>query len=225
MVNAGFSGPRPGQRKKPFKGNKDGPSSLDKILDRPCQIHGTLEKPANHTNRECWVFKQASKLNAEHKGRETPSEDEDEPRQPNTRGQKQFPLEVKTVNMVHATHAEFVAPQFNPWSACPITFDCRDHPTSIRHGGSAALVLDPIIDGYHLTRVLMDGGSSLNLIYQDTVRKMGIDPSRISQSNTTFKGVIPGVEARCTGSLVLEVVFGSPDNFRSEELTFDIAPF
>ena len=87
------------------------------------------------------------------------------------------------------------------------------------------MVLDPIIDGYHLTRVLMDGGSSLNLIYQDTVCKMGIDPSRISQSNTTFKGVIPGVEAHCKGSLILEVTFGSPNNFRSEELLFDIAPF
>ena len=54
---------------------------------------------------------------------------------------------------------------------------------------------------------------------------MGIDPTRISQSNTTFKGVIPGPEARCTGSLVLEVVFVSPDNLRSEKLTFDIAPF
>ena len=71
----------------------------------------------------------------------------------------------------------------------------------------------------------MDGGSSLNLIYQDTLREMGIDPKRISQSNTSFKGVIPGPEARCTGSLVLEVVFGSPDNFRSEKFTFDIAPF
>ena len=87
------------------------------------------------------------------------------------------------------------------------------------------MVLDPIIDGYHLTRVLMDGGSSLNLIYQDTIRKMGIDPTRISQSNTTFKGVIPGSEARCTGSIVLKVVFGSPDNFRSENLLFNIAPF
>ena len=86
------------------------------------------------------------------------------------------------------------------------------------------MVLDPIIDGYHLSRVLMDGGSSLNLIYQDTVRKMGIDPSRISQSNTTFKGVILGVEARCRGSLILEVTFGSPDNLRSEELLFTIAP-
>ena len=33
------------------------------------------------------------------------------------------------------------------------------------------------------------------------------------------------MEAHCTGSLVLQVVFGSPDYFRSEELTFDIAPF
>ena len=80
------------------------------------------------------------------------------------------------------------APKFNPWADCLITFDHKDHPTSIRKGGSATLVLDPIIGGFHLTRVLMDGGSSLNLLYQDTVRKMGIDPSRIKPSNTTFKG-------------------------------------
>ena len=77
------------------------------------------------------------------------------------------------------------------------------------------MVLDPIIDGFHLTRVLMDGGNSLNLLYQDTVRKMGIDPSRIKPTKTTFKGVIPSVEANCTGSIALEVVFGSPNNFRS----------
>ena len=71
----------------------------------------------------------------------------------------------------------------------------------------------------------MDGGSSLNLLYQDTVRKMSIDPSRVKLTKTTFKGLIPGVEARCTGSIMLEVVFGSPDNFRSEELIFDIVPF
>ena len=75
------------------------------------------------------------------------------------------------------------------------------------------MVLDPIIDGFHLTRLLMDGVSSVNLLYQYTVRKMGIDPSRIKPTKTTFKGVIPGVEAYCTGSITLEVVFGSPDNF------------
>ena len=132
------------------------------------------------------------------------------------------------MNMIYATHIpkrerkhalrdvyaiEPVAPKFNPWSSCPITFDRRHHPTIIRHGGSAALVLDPIIDGFHLTRVLMDGGSNLNLLYQDTTRKMGINPSQIKPTRTTFKGVIPCAEARYTGSITLEVVFGSPDNF------------
>ena len=106
-----------------------------------------------------------------------------------------------------------------------VTFDHQDYSASIRRAGWAALVLDPIIDGYHFTRVLMDGGSSLNLIYEDTVRKMGIDPTKISHSNTTFKGVTPGPEAHCMGSLVLEVIFGFPNNFRSENLTFHIAPF
>ena len=110
---------------------------------------------------------QAGKLNAKHKGKGSPSNDDDqEPRQPNTGGQKQFPPEVKIVNMIYVTHIpkrerkralrdvyaiEPVAPKFNPWSACATTFDRRDHPTNIRHGGSAALVLDPIIGGFHLT--------------------------------------------------------------------------
>ena len=87
------------------------------------------------------------------------------------------------------------------------------------------MVLDPIIDGYRHTHVLMDGGSSLNLIYEDTVRRMGINPSRISQSNTTFEGVIPGVEAYGRCSVIPKVTSGSPGNSRSEELIFTIAPF
>ena len=75
------------------------------------------------------------------------------------------------------------------------------------------MVLDPIIDGFHLTRVLMDGSNSLNLLYQDTVCKIGIDPPRMKPTKTTFKGVIPDVEARCAGTITLEVVFGSLDNF------------
>ena len=52
--------------------------------------------------------------------------------------QKGFPPQVRTVNMIYATHIpkreqkralrdvyamEPVAPKFNPWSSCPITFD------------------------------------------------------------------------------------------------------
>ena len=71
----------------------------------------------------------------------------------------------------------------------------------------------------------MDGGSGLNLIYEETLQKMEIDWSRIERSSTTFRGIIPSREARCTGKITLDVVFGSPDNYRSEEVTFQVAPF
>ena len=54
---------------------------------------------------------------------------------------------------------------------------------------------------------------------------MGINPTKIRRSNTSFKGVMPGPYAHCTGSLLLEVVFGSADNSRREKLVFHIAPF
>ena len=54
---------------------------------------------------------------------------------------------------------------------------------------------------------------------------MGIDHSAIKPTKATFRGIIPGVEASCTGSIALEVVFGSPDNYRTEELIFEIVPF
>ena len=98
-------------------------------------------------------------------------------------------------------------------------FDQLDYSRNIKNVGWTTLILDPIIGGLQFSNVLMDGGSGLNLIYQDTIQHMGINSARISQSNTTFKGVIPCPEARCTGSLLLEV------NFRSENLTFHIAPF
>ena len=36
---------------------------------------------------------------------------------------------------------------------------------------------------------------------------------------------MPGPYAHCTGSLLLEVVFGSLENFRRKKLTFHLAPF
>ena len=57
------------------------------------------------------------------------------------------------------------------------------------------------------------------------LNKMQMDRSRIEQSNTTFRGIIPSREARCSGKIKLDVVFGTPENYRSEELLFHVAPF
>ena len=100
---ARFKGSRQNQTKPPLQDNRDDPSNLNKILDRICQIHSTPGKPSNHTHRDCWVFKQSGRLNAEHKGLDTPSEDEDEPQKQSTGKEKNFPQEVKTVNLLHIT--------------------------------------------------------------------------------------------------------------------------
>src|SRR4051812_5462051 len=89
-VNAGFRGSKPGQRKKTIQKKYSGPVQFGPYTRSLCQIHGTPEKPANHTNRDCWVFKQAGKLNAESKDKGLHSDDEEEPRPLNNSGQKGF---------------------------------------------------------------------------------------------------------------------------------------
>jgi hypothetical protein len=79
-------------------------NQLENILDRPCQIHGNPNKPTTHSNRNCWVIKQVSRALAEEQAKGTRSEDEEDPRRPSNSGQKQFPLEVKNVNMIYVTH-------------------------------------------------------------------------------------------------------------------------
>ena len=87
----------------PPKEDRDELSNLNKILDKICQIHSTPGRPANHSHRDCWVFKQSDKLNAEHKGLNTPREDDNAPNEQITGEQKKFPQEVKTVNLLHVT--------------------------------------------------------------------------------------------------------------------------
>ena len=110
--------------------------------------------------------------------------------------------------------------KINPWNDTAITFSADDEPQFQTVRAPTALVLSAIVDGFRLTKVLMDGGSGLNLIYEETLSKMEIDKCRIEQSGTTFKGIIPSREARCAGKITLNVVFGTPENYRSEQITF-----
>ena len=57
----------------------------------------------------------------------------------------------------------------NPWSDTAITFNASDEPKFRTARALAALVLSPIVDGFRLTKVRMDGGSGLNLIYEETL--------------------------------------------------------
>jgi hypothetical protein len=65
-------------------------------------------------------------------------------------------------------------PLFLDWSEVAITFDRDDHPDYVPNPGVYPLVVDPVIANTRLTKVLMDGGSSLNIIYAQTLTSWGL---------------------------------------------------
>jgi hypothetical protein len=117
------------------------------------------------------------------------------------------------------------APVYLDWSDKPITFDQGDHPDRVPSPGKYPLVVDPVIGNVRLTKVLMDGGSSLNIIYVETLGLLQIDLSSIRAGAAPFHGIIPGKRVQPLGQLDLPVYFGTPSNFQKETLTFEVVGF
>jgi hypothetical protein len=117
------------------------------------------------------------------------------------------------------------APVYLDWSDKPITFDQGDHPVYVPSPGKYLLVVDPVIGNTRLTKVLVDGGSSLNIIYAETLGLLEIDLSTIRASVAPFHGIVPGKRVLPLGQLDLSVCFGTPSNFRKETLTFEVVGF
>jgi hypothetical protein len=74
---------------------------------------------------------------------------------------------------------EPVTPTYLKWSDSSITFDHSDHLKHVPQLGRCPLVVDPIVGTKRLTKVLMDGGNSLNIMYAETLDAMGTDRARI----------------------------------------------
>jgi hypothetical protein len=117
------------------------------------------------------------------------------------------------------------APVYLDWSDKPITFDQDDHLDRVPSPGKYPLVVDPVISNVRLTKVLMDRGSSLNIIYADTLGLLQIDLSSIQAGAAPFHGIIPGKCVQPLGQLDLPVCFGTPSNFRKEALMFEVVGF
>jgi hypothetical protein len=116
-------------------------------------------------------------------------------------------------------------PVYLDWSDKPITFDQGDHPDYVPSPGRYPLVVDPIIGNVRLSKVLMDGGSSLNVIYAETLELLGVDRSEIWAGAAPFHGIAPGKRILPLGQIDLPVCFGTPTNFRKETLTFEVVGF
>ena len=104
--------------------------------------------------------------------------------------------------------AETTVPTFLRWSESPITFDQRDHPSHVVRLGHYPLIVDPIVRKKRLSKVLMDGGSGLNILYVDTLDAMRIPRSELHLVSYPFHDVILGTQAYPLGQIDLLVTFG-----------------
>jgi len=112
------------------------------------------------------------------------------------------------------------------YNKVPITFSREDQWTSFFELGKFPLVLDPVVAGSRLTRVLINEGSGLNLLFASTLAKMGLDISdRLTPSKAPFYGIILGNASTPIGTVVLPVTFGTQDNYRTELIKFEVANF
>jgi hypothetical protein len=117
-------------------------------------------------------------------------------------------------------------PQFMHWSEAAITWGREDHPRLMHSPGEYALVLDPVVcSDTHMcqfSRVLIDGDSSINLLYRSSLEKLGIPLAQLKPSRLTFHGIVHGHSCTPLGKVQLEVLFGKKGNSRREPIWFEV---
>jgi hypothetical protein len=212
-----------------------GANVFDKMLKESCPYH---RGPVKHTLEECDMLRR-------YFNKAGPSAEGGKDQGNNKKGgdkEEEF-LEVHNCFMIYggqvanasAQHrkqerrevcsVKVATPVYLNWSDKPITFDQGDHPDCVPSPGRYPLVVDPVIGNARLSKVLMDGGSNLNIIYAETLGLLGVDLSTIRAGAAPFHGIVPGKRVLPLGQLDLPVCFGTPSNFRKETLTFEVVGF
>jgi hypothetical protein len=206
------------------------PDHFKKILEGPCP---------NHAYKDCGLVKKVLSRGPKQKdGKKKPDPLED------TAEEKEdaFPQETGCLMIFGGPtaydskhrqkpeHREVYAAKpatsaFLRWSRSPITFDRSDHPNNIPYPGQYPLVVDPIVDKKRLSKVLMDGGSGLNIMYIETLNAMGVDRARVRPTRAPFHGIVSGKQAKHLRQIDLPITFGDKSNFRTETLTFEVVGF
>ncbi|KAI4981346.1 hypothetical protein ZWY2020_021831 [Hordeum vulgare] len=240
------------QWKQPHRGNTNWlpKQTFEKLLDAPCKIHSRAQ-PSTHTLRQCSFARQLlqgeglpaapgphAAPNAPTPGAAVappppPHDDgrlhDDYPHQEGAfvfftsagDNKHSLPQRRREVNDTVPP-----VPQYMHWFHRPITWSRVDHPAVMPNPGSYALVLDPTFASKRLTcrfsRVLVDGGSNINILYLDTLCKLGLKEKDVLPTNTVFHGIVPGQSCSPIGKIQLDVLFGDKVHFCRESILFEV---
>jgi hypothetical protein len=157
-----------------------GPGVFDGMLKKPCPYHKT---PVNHTLEQCDMLKKYYSCAAAKDGEAKKDEGDGDVGGFSVVENVFLIFGGPTVDMSNSQRkrerhevlaAEKAPPSFLDWSEDTITFSREDHPNRIPNPRQYPLVVTPVIGNARFSKVLMDGGSSLNILYAHTLRLLGI---------------------------------------------------
>jgi hypothetical protein len=74
-------------------------------------------------------------------------------------------------------------------------------------------------------KVLVDGGSSINVTFLQMLQALGVAIKDLTESDTPFFSTVPIEGEYPLGHIYMSVTFGTPENYRTEFLRFEVACF
>lgn len=72
------------------------------------------------------------------------------------------------------------------WSEQPITFSRADMSAKILDAGRFPLVLDPVIGNVRFEKVLINGGSALNILFVQALAELGLKQEDLTPYDSPF---------------------------------------
>lgn len=155
------------------------------VLDLPCAIHtkkdeeGNLILPKHTTRQYRFLIQQFHEGQQCEKGSDKDEDEEKAEDYPKVNATLVICADVESKSRLKVINREvnmvaLATTTYLKWSKTPITFDQSDHPAQVATPRQQALVVDPIIRATLLRKVLMDGGSGLNILCVETLLGMGI---------------------------------------------------
>ena len=77
-------------------------------------------------------------------------------------------------------------PKYLNWSKHPITFSRADQWADIPYPGCFPLVLDPTIHNVRFKKVLIDGGSTLDILFTGALTELGLTKDDLVPIDSPF---------------------------------------